>query len=205
MAARTTPKPPIDNGRGQGDVAPPWLTERSGIAEHIDNKEIARTIGNWRTEEDSVAALDIRLTAAGLWRIYREVEGTLVQPRPRQRDKHVRIDRVLVPNQHAIQQGWNHGILGIEAKRSGEKIGPALAQAIDYGRSVFTLPGGISIWLDWVFVWPVGEQKGTVASIMAQNRIGYACPFGQTVRLAAGEKNIWLNTDGNSGTKVGAR
>lgn len=203
MTARTTRKPIAHPATGH--IVPPWRADQSGIQEHQDNKQAAITIGDWPTEQASVAALDARLDAAGLWRVHREVEGTLVQPRPGQRDKLVRIDRVLVPNQDAIERGWTHGIVGIEAKRSGVKIGHALAQAIDYGRSVWTLPGGFSVWLDWVFVWPIGEQKGTVASIMAQNRIGYARPFGQTVRLAAGEKNIGLGTDGNSGTKVGSR
>jgi hypothetical protein len=189
--------------------------QQEGFAEPLAPYEGQHTIGDWTREEDSADALDQAIDAAGLWRIYREVEGTLIQPRPGQIDKRVRIDRVLVPTERLTARGWSHGIIGIEAKRSGVKLGPALAQAIDYGRAVWGLPnGGFRIWLDWIFVWPVASQYGTVASIMAQNRIGAANADPSTLlRLKSGGQTLIriprigepIIGPGNNGTKVGSR
>lgn len=132
------------------------------------------TIGPWTSEDASGAALDTVLEQADLWRVYAEVPGTLVQPRPTQIDKTVRIDRVLVPNANLMQLGWTHGVIGIEVKKSDVKIGPPIAQAMDYSRSVWKLPGGFSTWLDWVFIWPMGKTAEAVESICCQHRIGSA-------------------------------
>lgn len=88
------------------------------------------TFGNWETEADSMQALDLALTRIGLWKVYSEVPGVLLQPRPAQNENKVRIDRVLVPNERLISLGWEHGIIGIEGKKSGQKIGPPISQAI---------------------------------------------------------------------------
>ena len=132
------------------------------------------TAGRWATEADSWAALDRILDSCGLFTVYREVAGEILQPRPGQRDRTVRIDRLLTPTAQLIGAGWRYGAVGVEAKRSGEKIGPPLAQIVDYGRSAFTIRGGLRVWLDWVFLWPLDKQHGTVASFMAQNRLGSA-------------------------------
>ena len=55
----------------------------------------------------------------------------IVQPRPGQVQRTVRIDRVLLPKLKLVTAGWTHGAIGIEAKRSGEKIGQPLAQMAD--------------------------------------------------------------------------
>lgn len=174
------------------------------------------TLPGWATETASAAAFD---TAIGddYWTIYREVTGILTQPRPHQIDKTVRIDRVLTPRPALIQAGWTHGVIGVEIKRSREKIGPAIAQAIDYSRSVWTLhnAGNSRVWLDWVFIWPMPKQGGALASVLAQNRIGTATPsYGGGVHLKSGEAAIAYvgGTDGlhlatapHAGAKVGRR
>lgn len=93
------------------------------------------TIGNWPTETESAAALDAVLDRVDLWKVYPEVTGTLSQPRPAQAQRSIRIDRVLVPNTRLLQLGWTHGVIGIEIKRSNIKIGPPIAQAMDYSRA----------------------------------------------------------------------
>lgn len=173
------------------------------------------TIGDWTTEAQSAAALDRALLACGLWTVYREVCGTVVQPRPSQPDRSVRIDRLLVPNERLAAAGWKHGVIGVEIKRSGVKIGQPIAQAMDYSRATWTLPvGGIRVWLDWIFLWPVGKQHGTTASILAQNRIGTAsADQWTTLHLRTGEHNVLrvgadeqieIGTAAN-GQKVGSR
>lgn len=175
------------------------------------------TLGQWPDEASSVAALGASLStppAKGLWREYDEVRGTLTQRRPGQDSKELRIDKILVPDRPLLELGWSHGVIGIEAKRSGVKIGAPIAQAMDYSRAVWTLPGGIKVWLDWVFVWPMDRQTGPMASILAQNRIGCAYTTKWTVlHLKCGESNlIKIERDGQidigdarNGQKAGSR
>jgi hypothetical protein len=127
----------------------------------------------------------------------------------------MRIDRILLPTPRLLELGWTHGAVGIEVKRSKVKIGPPLAQAMDYSRTVWTLPGyGVRIWLDWVFLWPMDRQTGSMASILAQNRIGCAYSTKWTVlHLKCGESNlIKIERDGQidigdarNGQKAGSR
>jgi hypothetical protein len=135
------------------------------------------TVGHWSTEVGSAEAFDEAITDKW-WTVYREVSGVLLQPRPAQLDGSVRIDRVLIPRKPLLDLGWTHGAIGVELKRTGEKIGQPIAQAIDYSRSAFTLTkaGNVRVVLDWVFIWPMAKQSGTVASVLAQNRIGSATP-----------------------------
>lgn len=132
------------------------------------------TTGPWPNEHESEKALDRVLTKLDLWRVHREVSGTLVQPSSAQVDKGMRIDRVLVPNGHLLELGWSQGIIGIEVKRPGEELGAAFSQSLDYRRSVFRLPGGFSVWLDWVFIWHAPATFGDLASAMQAQRIGTA-------------------------------
>ena len=151
------------------------------------------TFGSYLTEAESAAALDSILLQCGLWSVYREVRGTLCQPRPAQDGKGLRIDRILVPNRRLRDLGWKHGVIGIEIKKSGAKIGPPIAQAMDYSRTIWTLDqlGGTRIWLDWVFIWPMPKQSGTIASILTQNRIGSASADNWTLlQLKCGEHNL---------------
>lgn len=173
----------------------------------------AYTAGQWATEAESAAAFDTAVDPE-LWRLHREVPGVLAQPRPQQPARTLRIDRVLVPTDRLINAGWQQGIIGCEIKRSGEKIGPPIAQAMDYSRAVWTLPGGFRVWLDWVFIWPMARQVGPIASVLAQNRIGSAeSSEWDRLKLNSGGVNVirvgW-NGDicigsATNGAKVGSR
>ena len=151
------------------------------------------TTGTYLTEEDSAAALDSILLKCCLWSVYAEVKGVLCQPRQAQADKSVRIDRVLVPSPKLRELGWAHGVIGVEIKKSGVKIGPPIAQAMDYSRAIWTIEqlGGTRVWLDWVFIWPMPKQHETVASILSQNRIGSASSGNWVMlQLKSGEHNL---------------
>ncbi len=175
----------------------------------------AYTTGDYEDEQASVAALDRLLEKADLWYVYPEVRGMIAQPRPEQEDKSVRIDRVLVPMRRLIELGWRHGTIGVEAKRSGVKIGPVIAQAMDYRRSVWRLgDSGTSIWLDWCFVWPMAKQQGPIASVLSQQRIGSlsSSPYhllyfqaGETTVLDVGWDGEVKLGDGNNGRRAGSR
>lgn len=170
----------------------------------------------YATEVESANALDLILDQTALFNIYREVRGTLLQPRPGQVDKSVRIDRVLLPTNRLLDFGWPHGIIGVEIKKDPHTtLGPAIAQAMDYTRSVFTLaPSGFQVIPGYVFLWPMPKQSGPMASVCAQNRIGSVTATDwEPLQLKSGEQNILrVHRDGrvsigltSSGNKVGSR
>lgn len=172
---------------------------------------------HWGTERDSAAEIDRLLTRwSAYFAVYREVQGRLLQPRVLQGRIDVRIDRVLVPKQPAVDGGWAHGAVGIELKRSDVPLGPAIAQAIDYSRSAWRIRG-VWLLLDAVFLWPVEKQMGPLASLMVDNRVGSLdWHRGNGLRFALGEEVIlrlgihddaaaFICTDRGSGRHVGSR
>lgn len=171
----------------------------------------------YASERDSAAALDDLLERSGLFVIYREVAGTLLQPRLGQIDKGMRIDRLLVPTNELLSRGWSQGIIGVEIKKDpAGTLGPAISQAMDYTRSVFTLaPSGFQVMPAWVFLWPMPKQSGPMASVLAQNRLGSLSDtgYGILLQFKSGEANILrVHRDGrvdvgacSSGLKAGSR
>jgi hypothetical protein len=106
----------------------------------------------------------------------REVTGYYIQPRPHCKPQTPRIDFILKPTEELVNQGWEHGCIGVECKKSGEKIGPAVTQILDYHGSVFKLdPSGTTVMLEWIFIWPLQTVIGDMASVMNRNRIGWIC------------------------------
>lgn len=133
------------------------------------------TCGDYQTEPESVAALrELLEERSDLFRVYHEVWGWLLHPRPKCEKGRMRIDMVVMPQQPLIDAGWTHGPFGIECKKSGMKIGRPICQCLDYSRTVFELPSGYQVMLDWSFIWPLAKQHGPIASVMSQNRIGTA-------------------------------
>lgn len=130
--------------------------------------------GGFATEDAALAAFDEIIEASGYFRLYREVEGYYMASRPGRTHATARIDRLLVPNQRARAAGWTL-TFGVEAKRSGAPIGPAVSQAIDYTWCVFRASSTF-LYPEWIFLWPLGRQTGAIESVMAQNRIGIAQP-----------------------------
>lgn len=150
---------------------PPASAESGGLLfQRMREKEF--TIGDWATEIESAAAFD-EAVPTDLFKIHREVRGTLMSPRPAQMDRSMRIDRILVPTDRLLDLGWQFGIIGCEIKKSGVKIGPVIAQAMDYSRTAWQL-GPFRVLTDYTFIWPMAKQGSTIGSILAQNRIGSA-------------------------------
>ncbi len=88
-----------------------------------------------------------------------------------------RVDFILIPK-FSEMKNWANGIIAIECKKSGIKIGKALAQCIDYANSVVlikkTIFKGFIVKPSWTFLFPVEELKGDVVSVAVQNRVGTA-------------------------------
>lgn len=112
--------------------------------------------GAWPTEADAAAELDARVEQSGLFRSppYREVRGYYL----------------LFPSDKLRAAGWDEPV-GIEIKRSGEPLGPALSQAIDYTYAAFAA-GPYWVHLTKIFLWPLTPQSGAIESVMLQNGIG---------------------------------
>jgi hypothetical protein len=173
------------------------------------------TSGNWSEERDAVTELDRRLDVAGLFKVYREVGGHYTQPRYGITPATPRIDRVLVPNERLISAGWTHGIIGVECKCSGKKLGPVVAQCQDYARAVFEIGDArFAVVCRWVFIWPLDRYFGDIASTMDQNRIGGLC--GNSYALlrfkTAGVNLLEVNNNGElrignarQGSRIGSR
>lgn len=178
-------------------------------------------IAPYRTEDEAMACFDLLAEQSGCFRIYKEVGGEMIQPRFGCEEKTVRIDRVLIPLQRLLNAGWVHGPIGVEGKRHDEKAGKAICQALDYHRAIFDLGTadaklkGFRFSLECIFLWPFEPERGEVASVMAQNRLG--CCFrkydSELLRFTADQTiGIQIKCDGvlfvqelKSGRKVGSR
>lgn len=132
------------------------------------------TAGCYETEKDAEAALDEALERSACFRVHKQVAGQHLQPRLGQDHVEPRIDRLLLPLQHLVAAGWNHGAIGIECKRTYEKIGRPISQMLDYMRSAFYLPGShVAVVPSYVFLFPYDGVGGPLQSIISQQRLGY--------------------------------
>ena len=141
------------------------------------------TCGEYATEPDSVAAL-LAIINRDHWLVRQEVRGWLLQPRmDTEGSGNPRIDMILQPTRLLMEAGWRYGMVGIECKRSGVKLGRVISQAMDYTRCVWEMPSGIDVMTRMVFIWPCDNVKSDIESVMIQHRIGVACPRHRGGRL----------------------
>lgn len=167
---------------------------------------------NFASEAEAMAYFDAEADRSGCFRIYREVPGEYFQPKIGCDDKAARIDRILLPNKKLTDAGWNLGPIGIEGKVSN--VNKVISQALDYTRAIWFLPNCYEIHLRWIFLWPFDRQLGAIASVMAQNRIGYVKAYKRTPLVFYNDATqvITVWNDGKvtvavpkSGNKVGSR
>jgi hypothetical protein len=176
------------------------------VTETTTNGYTFQTVGDFADEDAAKADFDRR---------YSEVEGCYVQPRHGTDDKAPRIDRLLIPTRALIEDGWTYGIIGVECKQSGRKLGPLISQCLDYSRAVYTLRDSkFAVMCSWIFMWPTDSVVGDLASVMDQNRIGCAIwRPGDTLQLKTGSCNmLWAKPNDRPevgkvrcGAKVGSR
>lgn len=148
-------------------AVPALATAAATARSHVERETF---YGQWTTEADACAELDRRVEESGLFRSYAEVNGYYLASRIHRQPRSARIDRILVPTDRLRSAGWNAAI-GVEIKASGEKLGPALCQAIDYTYAAFDLRGTY-VHPELIFLWPLPDQSGAVKSVMVQNGIG---------------------------------
>lgn len=155
------------------------------------------------TEAAGLIDFDQRIERSGLFTVYREVRGALLHPLPNSEDKSMRIDRILMPTSKLLGCGWNHGFIGVEAKAPGEKMGPALNQAMDYMRSVFYSPMHHGrIMLNWVVLWPFEKPSGPTESVLAHHRIGTCAPRPNSLHFWATGKSLLYHSYRDDRTEI---
>ena len=175
--------------------------------------EQSRMIGEHANESDCWAEFDATMqTLEQYFVVHREVTGWYTQGRPHCQPKRPRIDRIISPREPLRALGWDLGPVGVECKRSHEKAGPAISQAIDYQRALFPISGSLTVSLEWVFIWPMEDPKGDIASIMSNQRIGFMSPLADGITFGCGDGFIQrVTTSGvryrrpQCGYKVGSR
>jgi hypothetical protein len=173
--------------------------------------------GPWLTEAEGVQALIE--AAKPHFRAYVEVPGRYIALRPGVERRDPRADVLLLPTVDLVNRGWDHGIVGVEAKKPGEKAGKAVSQVLDYTLAVFSLPQGYEVSPKWWMLWHLEGMSGAAESIATQNRIGCACfTYGGGIKFKLGGMNLFdtgrfgrggtdLRTSNEvlSGRKVGSR
>lgn len=153
--------------------------------------------GDFADEAAGLAHLDEMIERSKLFVIHREVDGWLLHSLPCSEDKTMRIDRILMPTKLLLDAGWTHGFVGVEAKKPGEKMGPAIAQAGDYMRSAFVSPlTGGRLMLNWCVLYPFEYPSGPTESVLAQNRIATCSPFDRHLTFKSSAKNLLNNWNG---------
>jgi hypothetical protein len=175
--------------------------------------------GYWDKEVDASTFIESKLQESGLFTLYNQVRGYIVQPRLSCQDKETKIDFILSPTSKLVNAGWKGGPIGLEIKRSGLKINEPFAQTKDYARSVWRLPTGFRFMCEYFFLFPFYSTSGFMASVMAQERIGtlshheyndsgihlrFKCGEGKVLYYSFESDEIDLNRDG-FGYKTGSR
>ena len=134
------------------------------------------TSGKYEDEKASCEHFDKLAIAAG-WIVHKEVVGECRQPRLGVEHKsHYRIDRILEPTPALWRGGWVRGFVGVEIKRSKEKLGPVIAQVMDYSRCAWLISGGRWVECEFNFIFPCEKVSGNTLSIMTSQKIGAAAP-----------------------------
>lgn len=134
-------------------------------------------IDGFRTEQDACKQFDLSIAGDPRFsHTYPECRGIYQHRSPHEEEKSPRIDRVLIPSRELRNAGWLHGPIGVEIKKSETKVGPVIAQCIDYLRSSFELQPGLFAPIGIVFIFPCERITGDLESVMMQHRIGTCVP-----------------------------
>lgn len=161
------------------------------------------TSGNYETEAESEAAIDVFLDAAcalGYWSVYREQPlYPVCEPSHRTKRVRYRADRLVVITSKMASLGWSRGDFVVEIKRSGERIGRPLCQLLDYKGAKAVSPSGRVLLPGCGFLFPCTSLYGPLGSISEQLLLGTAnvgwCR--ETLAFSFGNSQaMWIERDG---------
>ncbi len=126
------------------------------------------TCGNFKEEKDAEDCLFTFLQSTKLFSLYRQLDGVPIFRHHLQQIQDVRCDILALPISDTIFTG----AIVIEAKKTGEKIGPGISQLLDYLHSVFTVRNGIGVIPTLGLLFPCHKQNSATASWMQHQHIG---------------------------------
>jgi hypothetical protein len=162
------------------------FTIRDAIDGNVCGSDLTETIGDYDDEQDSSQAFKSAVNQAH-WIVHQEVSGLLPYMGQRGGNNRVRIDFVLQPTSELVSAGWSFGLIGVECKRSGVKLGSVCNQAADYVNALWQLRCGTTAVLSHVFLWRCPTIAGNVLSMMINQRLGEAnLTHHNTLRLVYG-------------------
>lgn len=132
------------------------------------------TLGDFKNEKDAEVAFDeaFALHMDECFFMHKQVSGKyLVDIHPWE-DGPPRVDRVLMPTQHLIDQGFSPQPIGVEIKKSQLKIGHVVSQCIDYRHASFSLDTEDFFKLDAIYMFEAPMLYNDIASVATQFRVG---------------------------------
>jgi len=183
------------------------------LPDYARDWEASLTVGPWPTEQEAEDWLAAFLAGTGLFHVQRQVAGVPLERHHFQRAQGVRADLLLLPSQKLVDMGWKDGVIVIEVKKPGVKIGLGINQLLDYMRTAWFIDGGIAVIPSFGFLFPARKQIGPLASVLAHQHIGTATLEGDRVDLYCGHSGVLrIGNDGDAvikptrfGQRMGAR
>jgi len=160
------------------------------------------------TEDDAVNTLRDFVQGGSAFVMHEKVAGRYLSMRPEQDLSYPIIDAILEPTPRLLAQGWPHGFIGVECKKSGVAVGAPLLQAMDYKQAVFNIRGDSYTYMNYVLLWPWLPYGGPVLSFCAQLRIGGAGFSNGALIMASATQLARVTEDGDvtfNGNKAGKR
>lgn len=132
------------------------------------------TVGQFESEEESHREFSRLANLVGCFEVVEKISTSDIVFLPHWRSP-VEVfipDFLLIPRGKLIDAGWpQDDAIIVDAKKTGETIGPGLNQILDYLHARYQV-GERTIRPAWAFLWPALSQHSATASIMAHQRIG---------------------------------
>jgi hypothetical protein len=182
----------------------------NGITNKVSDDNV--TCDTFTTEEAAEEWIHEFLISTKRFSVYPQTMGVPIFRHHNQDWKDVRCDLLAIP---LGASGVDVGVLVVEVKRSGIKIGPGISQIMDYLHSVFQVRNSIGVIPTIGFLFPCNKQHGAVASWMQHQHIGTANRnWKNGLVFFVGEQRVLeFDSSGNlefysplkSGKKMGAR
>jgi len=176
-----------------------------------------RTTGNFSTHKAAEAFFD-KMLGSEFFRIEKEVMGRrLFDDKPvwGGNGQIMRLDRILHPTEKARNIGWKYGAIGVEIKKTGEKIGGVFTQVLEQRQGLYQSNElrGTRI-LPTVFaIFPSENPGGVIHSLAISQVILFCFPMDDSIIFTDGnykiisisEDHFYVNPKWSPSTRKGHR
>ena len=173
----------------------------AGVFESIDSiidGTVHVTCGQYETENESERHFD-SLINPDFFINEKEVVGRrLFDDKPIDENgvgQRVRIDRILIPTEKAVEMGWKQGAIGVEIKKSRIAIGGVYAQIFEYRQSIFRLSGKMGFLRVMPMVFAVFPSHNVLRDLhsLQSSQIIASCryrPYDESLHFGTGSNGI---------------